>query len=263
MDVSSQDRSPTVHNRRWYQYSLRSQLLFVTLCAIACSWLTVKIDRGKKQKAAVDALKAKGFTIAYDYEVDRDGKLVPNAALNVPQWLRSWLGDDCFATVGRVAPPPRSFSVVGLFPIYPDVTDEDLGRVAELPHLKFLWLSGERIGDSALKRMRDLPELERLYLENTEITDAGLAMLKAFPNLRKLDVSYTNVTDGGMADLLCLTRLEEINLAQTFVTDRGLVMLQNLKTLKRLSFVGPGGTQVTPDGVAKFKQALPDCKVEN
>jgi len=31
---------------RWYQFSLRTLLVFVTLCAMACSWLGVKIGSG-------------------------------------------------------------------------------------------------------------------------------------------------------------------------------------------------------------------------
>ena len=102
MNASSQSQSLLPYKRRWYQYSLRSLLLLVTLCAFACSWLAVKIERGKRQKTAIAALKAKGITVNYDYEMDGDGKLLPNAVTNVPQWLRDCLGDDCFATVVEV-----------------------------------------------------------------------------------------------------------------------------------------------------------------
>jgi hypothetical protein len=264
MDASSQERSPPPYKRRRYQYSLRSLLMLVTLCAFLCSWLAVKIEQGKRQNAAVDALRAKGFTITYDYEVDRDGKPLPNPVLNVPQWLRGWLGDDCFATVvGVDIGFVGMYGGLGGFHFFgPGVTDEDLLPVAELPHVKFLRLNGTQVSDSALKRMQTLSELEHLHLCGTKITDAGLAELKAFPNLRVLDLGDTEVSDGGMGDLVCLDRLEDLHLAQTHVTDRGLAMLQNLKNLKHLSFVQPMGRYITDEGVAKFKQALPNCEVE-
>ncbi len=263
MDASGQERSPPPYKRRWYQYSLRSLLMLVTLCAFLCSWLAVKIEQGKRQKAAVDALRAKGFTITYDYEVDRDGKPLPNPVLNVPQWLRGWLGDDCFATVvGVDAPFGTMFGGLGGFHLYCDATEEDLRPLAELPRVKFLQLGGARIGDSALRQIGNLSELDHLELASTKITDAGLVELKAFPKLRELDLDDTEVTDGGMADLLRLDRLEDLRLSQTRVTDGGLAMLQNLKTLKRLSFAAAEFTRVTHEGVAKFKQARPDCKVE-
>ncbi len=263
MDADANSQAPPpAYKLRWYQYSLRSLLLLTLLCAILCSWLAVKINQGKRQKAAVDALKAKGFQISYDYEVDRDGNPRPNGALNVPKWLRYCLGDDCFATVvGVQAPFGFTFGGIGGFHTVCGVTDDDLRPLTDLPHVKFLSLSGGQISDSALRRMRNLSELEHLRLNSTKITDAGLVELKAFPNLRVLDLDDTNVTDAGMADVVRLNRLEELDLAQTRVTDRCLTMLQNLKALKHLSFMAPWGTLVTREGVAKFKQAMPNCEV--
>jgi hypothetical protein len=34
--------------RRWFQYSLRVLLVFVTLCAILCSWLAVKLRQARR-----------------------------------------------------------------------------------------------------------------------------------------------------------------------------------------------------------------------
>ena len=46
--------------RRWYQYSLRTLLLFMVLCAIACSWFAVKMQRVKRQQEAVEAIREAG-----------------------------------------------------------------------------------------------------------------------------------------------------------------------------------------------------------
>ena len=47
--------------RCWYQFSLRTLLIFVTFFAIPCSWLAVRLDRAKKQKKAVEVFRALGF----------------------------------------------------------------------------------------------------------------------------------------------------------------------------------------------------------
>ena len=44
----------------------------------------------------------------------------------------------------------------------------------------------------------------------------------------------------------------------TEITDNGLEKLQTLKSLRSLYL---SGTSVTAEGVAKFKQALPNCQV--
>ena len=35
---------------RWYQYSLRSLFVFMTLCAVACSWFAVKKRQADEQR---------------------------------------------------------------------------------------------------------------------------------------------------------------------------------------------------------------------
>jgi len=63
----------------------------------------------------------------------------------------------------------------------------------------------------------------------------------------------TQITDAGLVHLAGLTSLQEL-----FVTDAGLVHLKGLTSLQTL---GLGNTQVTDAGVAKLKEALPNCEI--
>jgi heme/copper-type cytochrome/quinol oxidase subunit 2 len=45
---------------RWYQYSLRSLLVLVTLCSLPCSWLGIKVQQAKRQQGAVRAIEELG-----------------------------------------------------------------------------------------------------------------------------------------------------------------------------------------------------------
>ena len=38
--------------RPWFQFSLRTLLVFVTLCALLCSWVTVKTKQARRQREA-------------------------------------------------------------------------------------------------------------------------------------------------------------------------------------------------------------------
>ena len=47
--------------RRWYQYSLRALLVFVVLCAVACSWFATRLRRAHRQREALAAIQRLGL----------------------------------------------------------------------------------------------------------------------------------------------------------------------------------------------------------
>ena len=84
--------------RRWLQFSLRTLLVFVTLSAFASGWFAVKMQRVRRQREAVSAIRAASGLVWYDYEVNaRPTGSVPKPP--GPAWMRKLLGDDCFAKV--------------------------------------------------------------------------------------------------------------------------------------------------------------------
>ncbi len=87
--------------RRRFQYSLRTLLVVVTLFAIPCSWLAVKIRQAKRQQEAVAAIQKLGGSVIYDWPAGwkpaRNVKPPPG-----PVWLRNLLGVDLFQTVNTV-----------------------------------------------------------------------------------------------------------------------------------------------------------------
>jgi hypothetical protein len=45
---------------RWFQYSLRTLMIIVTLFAIACSWFAVKMQQARRQREAVGRVQVQG-----------------------------------------------------------------------------------------------------------------------------------------------------------------------------------------------------------
>ena len=74
---------------RWFQFSLRTLLVIVTLCAVLCSWLAVRMQQAKRERKAAAAIE------------DACGQ-VGWSEPSGPAWLRTLLGDDLFHHVDSV-----------------------------------------------------------------------------------------------------------------------------------------------------------------
>lgn len=67
-----------------------------------------------------------------------------------------------------------------------------------------------------------------------------------------------NIDDRGMDHVAEMTQLESLNLNGLRITDVGLRKLHSLQNLKLLSAYV---TDVTSEGVASFREAVPGCDV--
>src|SRR6185436_12188597 len=76
--------------RRWYQFSLKTLLVVLTLlCLGPGGYVAYEQNKARRQKAAVEAIEKLGGTVAYDHEVPP-----PRSAL-----MRQILGDESFGYV--------------------------------------------------------------------------------------------------------------------------------------------------------------------
>jgi hypothetical protein len=210
--------------RRWFQFSVRALLVFVTLCAIPCSWIAVKLQQARRQREGVAAIEKLGGTVLYDWQTELDAKGQYNNQRPGPKWLRTVLGDDFFQSVYAV-----------------DLTDT-------------------RVRDKDLGKLKGWSKLEELQIDGTRVTDAGLEHLKDLGRLRTLSLGLTGVTDAGLENLKGLNLLRMLSLDATHVTDTGLEHLKRLSQLEKLFL---GDTRITDAGVKKLQQALPNCKIEH
>jgi hypothetical protein len=192
---------------RWFQYSLRSLLLFVTACAIACSWLAVTIQSQRRQGAAAKAIEKAGGTIVSE-----------------PTWLGKLLRDGSLVAVTQVILSGEA------------TTDAVLVHLQGLNQLEKLVLADTRITDAGLANLCGLGRLDFLMLGNTQVTDAGLVHLEGLAKLEELWLENTNVSDVGLKHLTGLKHLRVLNLSGTKVTHEGVEDL-----LQKLPDCGIGG----------------------
>jgi hypothetical protein len=222
-------------NRRWFQFSLRTLLVFVTLSAIPCSWLAVKLRDVKHEEAAAAAIVEAGGRVEW-------GKDAPG-----PAWLGGVLGEHFFGHVISVTLEGEQ------------VTEGALENLDAMNYLQDLLLLGPKVTDSGLEHLQGLRELKWLDIDSTNVTNAGLEKIARLKQLEFLNLRGTQVTDAGLGKLAGLNKLQSLGLTNTNVTDAGL---EHLQRMKQLTEVDLNDTHVTAAGVVKLRQALPKCGVD-
>ena len=219
---------------RWYQFRLRTLLVFVTLCAIPYSWLAVKLWDQNREEEAATAIRGAGGVVEWD----------KNGA--GPAWLHGALGEHFFAHVIRVTLQGQQVT---------DSRLEPLGAMNQVQELA-LWFTN--VTDAGLEHLQMLRELKELHIEHADVTDVGLEKLARLKQLESLRLYGTQITEAGLGKLAGLKQLKSLGLDGTNVTDAGL---EHLQRMKQLTFVLLINTRATAAGVKKLQQALPHCTI--
>ncbi len=172
--------------RRWFQYSLGTLLLVMTIFGL---WLGMWADRARKQRQAVAALKEFG-DIHYRYM--EQGKNQPPG----PAGLRGFLGVDYFD------------HVTAAYLYQPGLSDAHLEPLSGLSRLETLAIEGD-ISGAGLEHLKRLGWLKRLDLCSTRITDDDLAALEPLSGLKELRI-WGTISAAGMRHLTCLKQLRRL-----------------------------------------------------
>jgi len=147
--------------------------------------------------------------------------------------------------------PAGQFQLTGIeFPADLRLLDSDFERLAKLPHLSSLVLTGTRFGDSDLAPLRELETLTHLDLADTATTDTGAAFVKSLPKLKDLSFSRTKITGAALDSLRSAKGLSELSLAGTKINDGDLRHLTEMPELTYLNLAetavnGPGLQNLT------------------
>lgn len=280
------------HRRRCLQFGTRTMLLVVLICAIPCSWLAIKIDRARKQQAAVAKLMTLYGSAHFDYETGDPPVGLDTPTPPGPAWLREFLDTDLFGRVIRAgAQNDASMACLTAMPhlrdlyLYGEITDVGLQQLDALPQLTGMEIHSDRVTNTGLAHLKNLSRLQSLELWGKQPTDAGLKHLEGLNQLEVLRLRLPEMTDAGLEYIRGLTQLQELDLSQTHITDEGMRHLQGLKQLHTLQLSGTDvtdkglehlhglpqlrvlvlytmGSQISNQGVKRLQEALPNCKVQ-
>jgi hypothetical protein len=166
--------------RRWFQISLRTLLLLVTLVSAAFGWLGFKFRQAKRQRDAVHAIQKLGGCATLTDAIGTS----PG-----PVWLRRWMDDDFFANTTMVLWSG------------PQVTDDTIIHLGTMPKLAMLELDKTRVTDAGLVHLGQLRHLVTLKLSRMPITDAGLVHLRQLTELQELTIDGTQISKQGCQQL--------------------------------------------------------------
>ncbi len=148
---------PPKRKRHWFQFSLRSLMIFTAIVAVVFGWLGSKFEQKRRQRAAAAAIIKNAGSVSYDYErvKGKPGYWQPAEPFG-PAWLRAILGDNFFSEVDC---------------IYCITAPESL---KEFPQLRSLRLMSWGITDEAVESVKTLKELRDLGLIDTKLSDTAV-----------------------------------------------------------------------------------------
>jgi hypothetical protein len=249
---------------------LRTLLLFVTLCAVLFSWLSMNIVRARNHQEAIKLLRGLGAHVVFDYQLDSPPNPKPCGVAWLPSWLPSWLGPTIYDVSAVRFSPDRDVTATGLQQLKwlrgleildlsgTQVTDAGLLQLQGVAGLSTLHLDATQISDAGLKNLGTLNNLQSLSVRKTQISDDGLVHLEPLKNLEDVDLGNTHITDEGLKELRSLRKLRSLKLNGTQITDEGLNQLSGLDDLQSLDLYG---TKVTHKGVDDLRKKLPHCDI--
>jgi hypothetical protein len=159
---------------RRVQFGLQTVLVFVTVCAVVCSWLAVRIKEARRQANLVAAITEQQFgEVWYDWLYDDNGNFQCNPVQPEPEPLKELLGVDFFHNVEGARLSGYRWR------------DADLRLLAGLTRMNYLGLTTEQVTDGGLRHLEGLTSLRGLHLVCPRVTDNGVKRLQcALPDCK-------------------------------------------------------------------------------
>ncbi len=144
---------------------------------------------------------------------------------------------------------------------------EDLARLKQLSKLKFIRLKGPQITDEYLRQIANVPTLERIAIRNSKITPKGLAELIRLPFLDSLEVRDTNLESDGLLESVKNMKVTQLRLIGIgLAPDEAKKLIAALPATKvKLhfgAFLGVGPRLPAVKGVCELEHVAPGSAAE-
>ncbi len=144
---------------------------------------------------------------------------------------------------------------------YGRITFEGIAKLRSIRTVEVVDVAGTPSLGTDIPKLRALPKLETLRLHNECLTDENLRETAGLGSVVNLAIPYNrSITDDGVAHLAALPKLARLRLdGCTGVTDASLKILARLPSLLHIE---AQQCSLTKTGIAAFRAARPDCKLD-
>jgi len=163
------------------------------------------------------------------------------------------------------------------------ITDRGVAALAKLPALAVLEVCNTAVSDEGLRSLRSHDRLTVVWASDTGISDAGMAHLATCPRLAEVLVRGVQLSDVGMERLCDAKSLETVYASGVFsrrtltalgtlpelrilllegelrIGDDDVGMIGRMRSLTRVQLLG---SQISPAGVSRLSESLPQAFVE-
>jgi hypothetical protein len=142
-----------------------------------------------------------------------------------------------------------------------NVTDKEIGLIAQCPQVVELTLENTAITDQGLEKLRPIKQLRRLILNDCAISAAGLEILAGLPlheTVTSLGLRGTKIKGDDMKWLKDFSSLQRLDVSGTQVTDDSLPALQTLP----LQVLNVTGAPLSAAALEKFQKEHPKVVVK-
>jgi len=139
------------------------------------------------------------------------------------------------------------------------VTDKGLKEIALMPALTRLDLDGDRITDDGVRHLQSSRSLWLLWLGELASANLDLAVAADIPPLESLTLTGSLITDERVERLKNNVSIRDLKFQQCAkLTDKSL---ETVATMPNLTTLGALSSPFSPQAIADFKAAKPNCRV--
>ena len=260
--------------RRWYQFTLRTAIVWMVLFSLLLGSFAWWRDRAERQRKVVEEMRDLGATVDYRFfslrkrdeenEAEYASLYDAEEEFFLCKFLRDTFGDDFVYGVGEVRFSNSAYER----PISPERTSSLLSHLPRFPHLKELRLEGNAFTGADLAKLPCLDSLERLVVFTRPngpsglLTNSDVAPLREAIRLKWLMLPRQPIGDSGVAQLTGLRELVELDLSGTSITDGCFESLRHLPKLRSLDL---SDTKITGEGfrTSKLPTSLSELDLSN